>query len=388
MAAEHYEMSGSVSDALRDAAQASPSFNVYEPSDWSYYSLSNSSAYQHLPEITIDDIRTTVSDVLREDRAARIFNAAGEKSEKVKLIGKRNEILFSENADGTYTHIAQKGDTYWDVARAVVMAQAGAKDPADVKDSDIQKMTNKLLRYNGKPTSGEGANRLSVGEEINIPRDISDLVEERQESEQSDRDRSEEEGDDGSNGFQKAKTSNLTPQEKRALATANNGLSVDNLMLGPDNGVYSPLQPPGLEPGQTGDYDTEGWLWENYDVEGRLTLSEITDAKTGMRTLTYSGQVDSGFGANGVVLNDTPYMASETINRKGIVTHREIKYQSSSVEMNFDDGFGNQVDAYVKSVRSDLDPSTGNYRTFITTADGREYYMVVNGQSGRVITDS
>ncbi len=376
MAVEHYEMSGSVSDALHDAAQASPLYSVYEPIDWTYSRLSDSNAYQHLPEVTIDDIRATVSDVLREDRAATVFSTANEKSQKLKLIGKRNETVFSENEDGTYTHIVESGDTYWDVARTVLIAQTGEEKP---DTADIQKMMNRLQRYNGKPTSGEAANRLAIGEEIHIPKAIADLVEERQDGETKSEDDSEESADETT------EEKKLTAKEKKALTTTDNGIAADRAFI-PRDGVYNPFQPPGLEPGRTADYTMEGYY--NYDVEGRKTLSDVTNAKTGERKLSYAGQVDSGYGANGIWWNDTPYDASETISANGVVTHREVTYHGSEVKMNFSDGCGNKVDAYVSYVESNLDPSSGNYRTQITTVDGRNYFMQIDGQSGQVVKNS
>jgi hypothetical protein len=56
--------------------------------------------------------------------------------------------------------------------------------------------------------------------------------------------------------------------------------------------------------------------------------------------------------------------------------------------MNFDDGTGKAVTTYVRSVESELNPSSGNYTSRITTADGKVYSMQVNGQTGQVIADS
>lgn len=376
MAAEHYEMSGSVSDSLHDAVQASSMYNVYEPSDLTYYGISDSTAYQHLPSVTIDDIRTTVSDLLREDRAASIVKRERkETGEAFKAIGKRGEMVFSENDDGTYTHVVESGDTYWDVARTVLIAQTGEERP---DSADIQKMMNKLQRYNGKPTSGEAANRLAIGEEIHIPRYISDLVEKRQDGHES-AETSDESDDETSEGKK------LTAREKRELTRTDNGIAADKSLM-PRDGDYNPFQPPGLEPGRTEDYTMEGY-W-NYDVEGRKTLSDFTNEKTGERKLSYSGQVDSGYGANGIWWNDTAYDASETISANGVVTHRDITYYDSSVKMNFSDGHGNKVDAYVSYVESNLDPSSGNYRTQINTVDGRIYFMQIDGQTGQVIRNS
>ena len=385
MPAEHYELSGSSMDSLKDAAQASPSFDVNFPSDYSNYGAWNSTAKPFLPEITIDDVRSTVADLLSQERAADVVYSKGqmdESSKKYKDIEKRGETVFSKNEDGTYMHVVEKGDTYWDVARTVVMAQTGIENRDDVKNADIQKMMNKLLEYNGRPTSGDGANRLSVGEEIYIPKDVSDLVEKHQDEEAS----GDEPGETVRKKGEVLTEKVPTAKEQKELSITSNGAVAESTRLNPHDGVYSPLQPPGLEPGQTGAYDTQGH-W-NYDVEDRQVVSDVTNAKTGMRTVTYTGEIDSGYGANGLWWNDTPYDATEMVNANGIITHRSVNYQDSSVKMNFDNGAGHQVDAYVTSVQSDLDPSTGNYKTVITTADGQDYYLQVDGKTGRVIRDS
>ncbi len=373
MPAEHYELSGSVSDSLNDAVQTSPLFDVYLPTDTTYYGLSTSSASQHLPEFIIDEVNAAVADALQESKMKAVINSllnSDGSGESLTFSGKRGETAFSENTDGTYTHIVESGDTYWDVARTVVMAQTGVDNPGEVKNSDVAKMMNLLLKYNDKPTSGDGANRLSVGESITVPKDVSELLVARRDEKQN---------------SENVQTLNLTPKEQKALATTAIGMKADNMERGPQDGVYNPLQPPGLEPGQTGDYESDGF-W-NYDVEERRIVSDIIDERTGMRTVSCKGQVDTGVGNQPVLWSDTAYDASETINKNGIIIHRGIQYHDSSVKMNFDDGNGNQIDAYVKSVQSDLDPKTGNYFTQIKTADGGKYYMWISGRTGEVIPD-
>jgi hypothetical protein len=302
---------------------------------------------------------------------AELLSQKGE-SNAATAGSKGNGMVFSENSDGTYSHTVEKGDTYWKVARNVVMSQMKTDNPSDVKESDVAKMMDKLIAFNGE--TRESANHLAIGQEIHIPKEVSNAVEKAQEQIVT--------AEVAPNGEPEP----LTDEEKKELFTTSNGIKLADMKLNPVDGVYNPLQPPGLEQGQNGDYDMEGF-W-NYDVEGRETVSDVISQYTGMRTVSYKGQVDSGYGANMMWWNDTPFTATENINANGVMTYRHVDYQDSSVKMNFDDGTGSKVSEYVRSVENQLDPSSGNYTSRITTADGKVYSMQVDGQTGQVIKDS
>lgn len=368
-------------DSLNVAAPSAALYNsVYDSSDFYVNTSALSSAQQHLPEITIGGVAWSADEQQQTERFnALIDDLVAQKVEVEKAMSssKNGSTDFSKNADGTYTHTVERGDTYWKVARNVVMAQAGTENPADVKDSDVAKMMDKLIEYNGE--TRESANRLSVGDEIHIPKDIAETLKLEKDTVHSDE--SSESKETSSNG----EVDQLTEKEKKELLSTHNGIKLSEVGLNPVDGVYNPLQPPGFEPSKTGDYDVSGY-W-NYDVEERKTESDVINKQTGMRTLTYSGQIDSGFGANMTWWNDTPFTATENINAAGVMTYRHIDYQDSSVKMNFDDACGNKVEAYVTSVESELNPTTGNYRSRITTVDGNTYYMQVD-QSGHVIKES
>lgn len=366
-------------DAFKEAASKTPAFDVYSPSDF-YVNTSalTSSAQEYLPSVDIDGIGPSFDQKTQDEKFnALIKRLLSEKSENGAAGGAKNgEMVFKENADGTYSHTVERGDTYWKVAREVVMSQKGTDAPGDVTNGEVQKMMAALIAVNGK--DAQSANHLAVGEQIHIPKDIADAVEATQSETAKDAATAEAVADGGAKP--------LSAEERKELDTTSNGIQIADMKLNPVDGVYNPLQPPGLEQGQNGDYDTEGFY--NYDVESRETLSDVTNKFTGMRTLAYKGQIDSGFGANGILWNDTPFAATENINANGVMTYRHIDYQDSSVKMNFDDGTGKAVTTYVRSVESELNPSSGNYTSRITTADGKVYSMQVNGQTGQVIADS
>ncbi|GEM_PF-5980512 len=364
-------------DSLKEAL---PQPNLYDftrdPSDF-YVNTSAlaSTAQQHLPEFTIEGIGPSFDKEMQTEKfnalIAELLSQKGE-SNAATAGSKGNGMVFSENSDGTYSHTVEKGDTYWKVARNVVMSQMKTDNPSDVKESDVAKMMDKLIAFNGE--TRESANHLAIGQEIHIPKEVSNAVEKAQEQIVT--------AEVAPNGEPEP----LTDEEKKELFTTSNGIKLADMKLNPVDGVYNPLQPPGLEQGQNGDYDMEGF-W-NYDVEGRETVSDVISQYTGMRTVSYKGQVDSGYGANMMWWNDTPFTATENINANGVMTYRHVDYQDSSVKMNFDDGTGSKVSEYVRSVENQLDPSSGNYTSRITTADGKVYSMQVDGQTGQVIKDS
>ncbi len=372
----HYEVN---LDSL-NAAAPSPALyeSVYDSSDFYVNTSALSTAQQHLPEITIGGVAWSADEAQQTERFnALIDDLVAQKFDIDKVIAsnKNSSMDFSRNTDGTYTHTVERGDTYWKVARSVVMAQMD--NPSEVKDADVAKMMDKLIAFNGE--TRESANKLSVGEEIHIPEEFGEKLETANESTASE-ETSQSAGASGS-----GEVKQLTEKEKRELLSTQNGIKLAEVSLNPVDGVYNPLQPPGFEPSKTGDYDMNGY-W-NYDVEGRTTNSDVINKQTGIRTLTYSGQIDSGYGANMIWWNDTPFSATENINAAGVMTYRHIDYQDSSVKMNFADACGNKVDAYVTSVESELNPTTGNYKSRITTVDGKTYYMRVD-QSGHVIKES
>ncbi len=367
-------------DALKEAASKTPAFDVYNPTDF-YVNTSvlPSTADEHLPSVAIEGITPSFDQETQDEKFnALIKQLLSEKSPNNFVAGgaKDGAMTFSENADGTYSHTVERGDSYWKVAREVVMSQKGTDNPGDVSNGEVQKMMAALIAFNEK--NAQSADHLAIGEQIHIPKEIANAVEAAQSVAANDAATAA--------ALESAEAKPLTADERKELDTTSNGIQIADMKLNPIDGVYNPLQPPGLEQGQNGDYDTEGFY--NYDVEGRETLSDVTNKFTGMRTLAYKGQIDSGFGANGIWWNDTPFAATENINANGVMTYRHIDYQDSSVKMNFDDGTGKAVTTYVRSVESELNPSSGNYTSRITTADGKVYSMQVNGQTGQVIADS
>ncbi|MBX9951535.1 MAG: hypothetical protein K2Y39_20360 [Candidatus Obscuribacterales bacterium] len=276
-----------------------------------------------------------------------------------------------DSAGASYTHAVEKGDTYWKVARNVLMSQMGTDNPSDVKNSDIAKMMDQLIAFNGE--TRESANHLKVGQAILIPKELGEAEAAQVEAVPA-------------VSLESGETQNLTDEQRKALNTASNGIKIEEVNLNPVDGTYNPLQPPGLEQGRSGDYDTAGF-W-NYDIEGRKIAGDITNKFTGMRTLSYEGQVDSGYGANSIWWNDSSFNATENINANGVLTYRRVDYQDSSVKMNFEDGTGSKVTDYIRTVESRLDPASGKYNSRITTVDGKIYSMQVDGQTGEVIRDS
>ncbi len=374
----HYEVN---LDSLKEAAPSPALYeSVYDSSDFYVNTSALSTAQQHLPEITIGGVAWSSDEAQQTERFnALIKELLSQKSDGNRAMGSSNNgnMEFAANADGTYSHKVERGDTYWKVARGVVMAQMKTDNPSEVKDADVAKMMDQLIAFNGE--TRESANKISVGEEIQIPKEFGEKLEQQHESTDS------EETSESAAASGSGEVKQLSEKEKKELPRTLNGIKLAEVSLNPVDGVYNPLQPPGFEPSKTGDYDMNGF-W-NYDVEGRTTDSDVINKQTGMRTLTYSAQVDSGYGANMTWWNDTPFTATENINAAGVMTYRHIDYQDSSVGMNFADANGNKVDAYVTSVESELNPTTGNYNSRITTVDGKTYYMQVD-QSGHVIKKS
>lgn len=387
---------------LADSTASSLFDSAYQTN---YYGFSNPldfSVSADLPSITISDSLADMS----ANRGHESTFAAMNPVKSVKMMASRDPMEFSENKDGSYSYTAERGDTYWKVARTVLMDMNGITNASEIKHADIQKMVKTLLAYNDKPTSGEGANSLLVGEEIKIPKDLADVVEEHQDRGAQRKDREfrgerESKGAEESQDESEEKKSHaewkaradeklekgeaLTADETKAWLSSFDGIKSTDPRLEPVDGVYNPLQPPGLEPGTLGDYDADFW---NYDGEEKSITSDTTDEASGLRTKTYRGQIDSGIWANGQVYNDTPFSASETINSNGVVTERTITYRDSRVELNFEGPGGVTVDDYVSMVNSKLEPESGNYRTQIRTTDGVDYYMMIDGQTGEVIRET
>ena len=351
-----------------------------------------------LPTITIGDSLDDMS----LNRGHESTFAAMNSAKSIKPMNSRDAMEFNENKDGSYSYTAERGDTYWKVARTVLMDMNGVSIASEIKHADIQKMVKTLLAYNDKPTSGAGANSLLVGEEIRIPKDLADVVEEHQDrgverkvrehrggrelQEENEEKERKTHADWKVRADEKLeKGEELTADEKRAWLSSFDGIKATDPRLEPVDGAYNPLQPPGLEPGTLGDYDADFW---NYDGEEKTITSDTTDEETGLRTKTYRGQMDSGIFANGQAYNDTPYSASETINKNGVVTERTITYRDSRVELNFEGPAGETVDDYISMVNSCLEPKSGNYRTHIQTVDGANYYMMIDGQTGQVLRDT
>ncbi|MBA3859815.1 MAG: hypothetical protein C0507_23145 [Cyanobacteria bacterium PR.3.49] len=374
--------------------------NLFESAyQTNYYGFSNPmdfSVNADLPTITIGDSLDDMS----ANRGHESTFAAMSPVKSMKMMAARDSMEFNENKDGSYSYTAERGDTYWKVARTVLMDMNGVSIASDIKHADIQKMVKTLLAYNDKPTSGAGANSLLVGEEIRIPKDLADVVEEHRDrgaerkgrefrGERETKDKSDENKPQGEWKFRAdeklEKGEELTADEKRAWLSSFDGIKATDPRLEPVDGAYNPLQPPGLEPGTLGDYDADFW---NYDGEEKTITSDTTDDETGLRTKTYRGQIDSGIWANGQAYNDTPYSASETINKNGVVTERTITYRDSRVELNFEGPAGETVDDYISMVNTSLEPKSGNYRTHIQTTDGANYYMMVDGQTGQVLRNT
>jgi len=311
------------------------------------------SAEKYLPPFSIDSFGTSLSQNSQEEKI---------------LAGEEGGINIAENADGSFSHIVERGDTYWKIAQNIVLSQSGVEDASGVSKAEIAKVMNELIEFNAE--TRESANHLDIGQEIRIPKEFGDALKNTQE------------------GLTDAATdaSSLTEEERKQLNTTTNGIKVAEINLDPVDGTYNPLQPPGFEQGRSGDYGIDGF-W-NYDIEGREIVNDVTNKFTGMRTLSYKGQVDSGYGANQLWMNDTPFTATENINANGVLTYRHISYQDSSVKMNFDDGTGRKVNDYVRTVENQLDPSSGNYNLRITTVDGKTYSMKVDGQTGMPVKDS
>lgn len=364
-------------DALKEPLVQSHLYDGYGPSDFYVNTSAITSAQQFLPEFSIDGIGASSDQQTQDERfnaliAELLSQNAGENLDAGGGPGNDRAMALSKNQDGTFTHAVEKGDSYWKVARNVLMLQLGTDDPSAVKNSDVAKVMDQLIAFNGE--NRQSADHLKVGQEIRIPKEIGDAVKKVQ-------------GETiAASTSESGATQAQTAEQRFALNTAVNGVKVAELKLNPVDGTYNPLQPPGLEQGQSGDYDTEGF-W-NYDIEGRKTVSDVTNKFTGMRTVSYEGQVDSGYGANMVWWNDTPFTATENVNANGVVTYRRVDYQDSSVKMNFEDGAGKKVSDYVLSVENQLDPVSGKYNSRITTVDGKVYSMQVDGQTGEVIRDS
>jgi len=364
-------------DALKEPLVQSHLYDGYGSSDFYVNTSAITSAQQFLPDFSIDGIGASSDQQTQDERfnaliAELLSQNGGENLGAGGGPGNDVAMAFSKNQDGTFTHTVEKGDSYWKVARNVLMSQLGTDDPSAVKNSDVAKMMDQLIAFNGE--SRQSADHLKVGQEIRIPKDIGDAVEKVQGEAIT------------ALTSESGATQAQTAEQRTALNTAVNGVKVAEMKLNPVDGTYNPLQPPGLEQGQSGDYDTEGF-W-NYDIEGRKTVSDVTNKFTGMRTVSYEGQVDSGFGANAIWWNDTPFTATENVNANGVVTYRHVDYQDSSVKMNFEDGAGKKVSDYVLSVENQLDPMSGKYNSRITTVDGKVYLMQVDGQTGAVIRDS
>ncbi len=130
-----------------------------------------------------------VSEVNKDGQVAEVWGIKPtiDANGNSKSDGKNGDMEFQKDANGKYLHVAENGDTYWDVAKNVVMEKNGVADPSKVTDREILEMTNVLLKHNNKPATE--ADKLTVGEKISIPDEVASTIQKRRNGEKVDSDK-------------------------------------------------------------------------------------------------------------------------------------------------------------------------------------------------------
>jgi len=136
------------------------------------------------------------------------------------------------------------------------------------------------------------------------------------------------------------------------------------------SGSYNPVRPPGIgemKPGEASDQDKgNGIDWRKANA--------MYDSSDGTTSYSYYGELEDGF------IWDTEFTAEERVDKDNRIISTYVVYETPvDIDFQSPDGTGLDIRNVVK-VETELNESTCNYDTVVTTADGRERRFVLSAE--------